>query len=210
MASLKKALRLLSRQGPAALLREIRRKLYFSHISHWFVLPLDDTVREVRPRFDARLDFGHPREVADWIRKLGVPGTNDETEIGSMLERGQHFVGIMDGDRRVGFIKIGWEKTYILDYGCDVDFPPGSCFIIDSYVIPDMRGRGGGPYLFSASAVEMKKRGFTTFILHVREDNVPSLKSVVKAGYRQVGTVRFRSFLGSKKFDPHPSTFFSG
>jgi hypothetical protein len=54
----------------------------------------------------------------------------------------------------------------------------------------------------------MKKRGFKTFILHVREDNVPSLKSVVKAGYRQVGTVRFVSRLGRKQFSPHPTTFF--
>lgn len=202
------SVRLLRNEGPGAVLRALRRRIYYRHDSIWFERPLDDSVTIIPPRFDGRLDCDHPEEVIEWIASRNVPGTNDAVEIASMRRRGHLFAGVRDGDRLVGYVKIGWERVYVLDYGVDLDLPPGAFFVLDAYIVPDMRGLGGGPFMASASSLEMKRRGFTRRISHVRVDNVPMLRSGARVGYRELGRVRFVSFMGIKIFRPHPATFF--
>jgi len=80
-------------------------------------------------------------------------------------------------------------------------------YILDAYLIPEVRGQGGGPFMVSASSMEMKRRGFKRRISHVRADNLPMLKSGARAGYREIGRVDFRMIFGHKIIKPHPSTF---
>jgi len=63
------------------------------------------------------MDFEHPEQVLAYIRERDIPGINDRIELASMLRRGQIFAGVMDGRNIIGFIKIGWETVYVLDYG---------------------------------------------------------------------------------------------
>lgn len=194
------------RRTVGSLWNALRRRIYHRHRSIWFERPLDETLELIRPEFDGRLDFEHPRDVARWINERNIPGTNDPSEISSLLKRGQILAGVFDGAQIIGYVKIGWEKVYVLDYRIDLTFPPGDFYILDAYLIPEMRGLGGGPFIASASSLEMKQRGFKRRISHVRIDNLPMLKSGAKAGYREIGRVDFRMILGCKIFRPHPST----
>jgi len=185
----------------------LRRRIYYRHQSIWFERPLDDSLELIRPRFDGRLDFDHPDEVARWINRRNIPGTNDPVEISSILNRGQILAGVIDGPQMIGYVKIGWDTVYVLDYRIDLTFPPGVFFILDAYLVPEMRGQGGGPFIVSASSLEMKRRGFKRRISHVRIDNLPMLKSGARAGYKEIGQVDFKMILGHKIIKPHPSTF---
>jgi hypothetical protein len=94
-----------------------------------------------------------------------------------------------------------------LDYRIDIQLPPHAFFIIDAFIAPGKRGLGGGPFMVTASSLEMKRRGFKKRISHVRSDNIPMLKSGARSGYREIGRVDFKSIFGKKLFHPHPSTF---
>lgn len=199
-----KIAQIIRHNGWRFLIHEIRRKLYDSHHSVWFAISLADEIKVIKPRFDGRLDFDNPEEVIRFIEKYDIPGTNDPIEMSSILDRKQYFVGIKNGDDLIGYIKIGWDKVYIVDYGLDFEMPSGCYFIIDIFVDPDARGMGAGPFLSSASAAEMKNRGFKSSIMHVRTSKTPMLKSAVHAGYSEIGRVKYSSILGRKLFHPHP------
>lgn len=200
-----KAWRILRLRGIGAFWETVARRFYDRHQSLWFERRLDETLTLIGPRFDGRLDFDHPERVREWIARQDIPGLNDAIEIGSMKERGHYFAGVMNGDDLIGYIKIGWDRVYILDYGIDLKIPPGDYFIIDIYIDPAGRGLGAGPFLVSAAALEMKRRGFEGSIMHVRTDKDPMLKTCLRTGYREIGRVDYRSVLGRRIFRPHPA-----
>ena len=192
------------REGFRRLVAAVFRKLYDRHRSIWFDRPLDD-IKLIEPRFAGRLDFDNPKKVIDWIDSRKITGTNDPVEIEKMKERDHLFVGIMNGDEIIGYIKIGWDLVYVLDFRLDLQMPQGEYFIVDIYIDPKSRGLGAGPFIVSACALEMKRRGFSGSIMHVRTDKTPMLKSAARSGYREIGRVDFRSILGKKVFRPHPN-----
>jgi ribosomal protein S18 acetylase RimI-like enzyme len=201
-----KAGQLWKQQGLRGILSASAGRFYDRHKSIWFELPLDETPAVIPPRFEGRMDFDHPRRVIEFIKDRNIPGTNDPDEISSMMKRDQMLVGVLDGDNIIGFIKIGWDKVYVLDYGCDIQVCPGDFFVIDIYIGPEMRGKGAGPFLVSATSLEMKKRKFRRGVMHVRIDKEPMLRTCARTGYREIGRVNYKSILGKKIFRPHPST----
>jgi len=194
-------------EGAGAFARAMVGKAYFHHRSIWFDLALTDSMEVIRPKFDGWLDFDNTKKIYGWIEERNVAGTNDPYEIAHMKEAGHFFVGIMNGDKIMGYMKLGWDRVYVLDYRIELQMPPESYFVIDIFIAPENRGLGAGPFLSSASAIEMKRRGFKRAIMHVRTDKTPMLKSGAKAGYVEIGRVDYQSILGKKVFHPHPSVF---
>lgn len=180
---------------------------YYRHKSIWFALPLDGDIKVARPRFQGRLDFDNPDSVLSWIEKQNLPGTNDRTEISKMKERGHLFVGVMDQNDIVGYLKLGWDTVYVLDYDTDIQLREGDYFILDFYILPEKRGQGGGAFAATAAALEMKKRGFKRGVMHVRIDKMPMLKAGASAGYQEIDRVDYVSLLGMRIFRPHPRKF---
>lgn len=204
MSASAKAWRLVRRQGMGALLRAVGEKIHHGHRSIWFARPLDNQLSVIAPHFDGRMDYDHPDRVVAYIREHDIPGTNDPVEITSMQARGHLFAAVMDGTTIIGYIKIGWDTVYVLDYGIDIRLEPGDFFVIDIYIDPTMRGRGAGPFLVSAVSLEMKRRGFMRGVMHVRMDKTPMLKTCARTGYGEIGRVEYHSMLGWKRFRPHP------
>lgn len=205
-----RAWRTLTYEGPLSLSRAVRRRIYDRHKSVWYHLLLDENLKIMKPDFDGWLDFDNPRKVLDWIAARKIPGTGDPVEIARMQERGHQFVGVMDGERLIGYIKLGFDLVYVFDYGIDIQVPPGDFFVMDIYIGPEMRGRGAGPFLVTSASVEMRNRGFRRGVMHVHDhiDKTPMHRTCTRTGYRQIGRVDYRSIFGRKIFRPHPSTFF--
>ncbi len=201
-----KARRIYSEQGMAALITALRRKVYDRHQSAWFRLPLAESTGIIPGRFDGRLDFDHPDRVLAWIDALALPGLNDRAEIDSMKAREHLFVGVLNGQSLIGYIKIGWERIWVVDYGTELGIPAGDYFIIDIFIDPASRGLGAGPFLVSAAAAEMKRRGFAGSIMHIRLDKQPMLRTAARTGYHEIGRVNYISVCGKKIFRPHPAT----
>ena len=190
-----------------SLLSAVGKRIFYRHRSIWYERPLDDTLQLIPPRFEGRIDFDSSEKVARWIDERNVPGTNDPAEISSMRERGHLFAGIYDREQLIGYVKIGWGTVYVLDYRIDLKLKDDDFFIIDAYVIPEKRGLGAGPFMVSASSLEMKRRGFRRRVSHVRSDNMAMIKSGRRAGYREIGRVDFLIIFGKKIFRPHPASF---
>lgn len=197
-------------EGPGGIGRALVDKVYFRHQSIWFDLPLTDQMEVIRPKFDGWLDFDNPDKIYNWIAERNVSGTNDPHEIAHMKAAEHYFVGIMNGDKIMGYMKLGWDKVYVLDYRIELQMPAETYFVIDIFIAPENRGLGAGPFLSSASAIEMKRRGYNRAVMHVRTDKTPMLKSGAKAGYIEIGRVDYKSIFGKKIFNPHPETFLNG
>jgi GNAT superfamily N-acetyltransferase len=190
--------------------RALARKIYARHTSMWFHLPLDNVLETRHSHWKFSADFDAHDQVLALLRSNNVPGTNDPVEIARMQERGQLFVGIREGRQLVGYVKIGWDKVYVLDYGINIQLPPSWIFVLDTFVLPEWRGRGVGTFLISATSVAMRERGFTRRIAHVRIDNAVMLRLAHAVGYQELGQVEFTSFLGRQSFQPHPTALLAG
>ena len=186
--------------------RALARKLYSRHRAIWFHLPLDKSLKVRRPGFEVSFDLDAHDQVLAFLRSHDIPGTNDLVEISRMQERGQLFVGVREGQQLIGYVKIGWDDVYVLDYGVDIRLPPKWIFVLDTYILPEWRGQGVGAFLVSATSVAMRARGFTRRIAHVRTDNSVMIRLAHAVGYEELGRVDFTSFLGRKTFQPHPMT----
>jgi GNAT superfamily N-acetyltransferase len=182
------------------------RKIYDHHRAVWMVRPLDEALHSSHMEFDAHLVVDDSDRVLEFVRRLEEPGTFDPGEIRSIRERGHLVVGLRAGDEWIGFSKLGWDLVYVLDYRIDLQLPPGAFFVMDSYVRPEWRGRGAGRFLLSATSFAMRDRGFTTRISHIRLDNARMRALGSPFGYREIGIVDFRSFLGTRRLTPHPAT----
>ncbi len=204
MSIIAKARQIYSGQGVGALACAVRRRIYDRHHSVWFRLPLSESKGVIAPKFDGRLDFEHPDRVLSWIGEKASPGIYDPVETKTMKERGHLYVGVMNGETIIGYIKLGWDLVYVVDYGLDLHIPAGDYFIIDIFIDPSARGLGAGPFLVSAAVDAMKQRGFVGSIMHIRTDKEPMLRTAARTGYHRLGDVDYFSLCGRKIFRPHP------
>lgn len=207
IGKLTKAWHIIRCEGILPFLSAVKERLYFRHKSIWFELFLKEIEVGMKLKFNGRLDFDHPGNVCAWIKKHDIPGTNDTVEISRMKDRGHLFVGLLEGESIIGYMKIGWDLVYVLDYHTDIQLSDGDYFIIDIYIIPEKRGMGAGTFLTVKAAHEMKSRGYKRGIMHVRLDKTSMVRTGYKVGYREIGRVNFMSIFGFNFFRPHPMAF---
>lgn len=197
---LRRLRRLLREEGARGLVS----RLYYHHRSIYFEMPLDEEIGPGQTDLNVRLDFNRPDEVVAWMKAQPVSGTWDPIELARMKERQQLIGGLYRGQELLGYTKLGWTTVYIMDYQCDLTLPEGDCMVLDTYIAPEMRGRGLASFLVTESSREMQSRGFVRRLSFVRTDNTPMLRVAEKAGYRRLGQVDFFIILRRKYFRPDP------
>lgn len=70
------------------------------------------------------------------------------------------------------------------------------CEIMFGLTLPEYRGRGLFPSALKAIQRYLKAQGYRRCFVSVRDDNVASIRGIEKAGFRLVGTTRFRKIFG--------------
>jgi L-amino acid N-acyltransferase YncA len=65
-----------------------------------------------------------------------------------------------------------------------------------SLTLPEFRGRGLQPRVYTAISEYLAKRGFRRVFACVHEMNKPSIRGMEKAGFRELGKMTFRKILG--------------
>lgn len=109
---------------------------------------------------------------------------------------------VEDGDR---FVHSSWVTTTgawtreIRSYLCP---PEGDAYVYESFTRADARGRGIYPFALAGIVTEMAAQGVKKIWVGVEADNLPSRKSMAKAGFQEAFTLRFARRLGRLSVSP--------
>jgi len=111
---------------------------------------------------------------------------------------------VKSGGEIVAYLKVGFGRVYVLDFGRVFDFPPGTAFIYDTYVTPELRGRNIAPFLIDRTSEFMKERGYSEIYCHIRVKNQASINAYRKCGFEQLRIISSFTVLGFNfsSFDP--------
>lgn len=74
--------------------------------------------------------------------------------------------------------------------------PSGTVCLEDSVTSPDFRGRRLAPAAWTLLADRMQEEGMTSIITKIGEENAASRKAILRSGFVEVGSARFRRVLG--------------
>jgi ribosomal protein S18 acetylase RimI-like enzyme len=187
-------------EGPKILLRNIRRRIWDYQKAVWLVRDLSIVLPRNETSLPVEIDFSHPEETIDWLARQNIAGTVDPREL-EVARRYKHLLPLvkLEGEI-VGYLKIGFEKVYVLDFRREFDFPSGVAFVYDSYVALGLRGRNVAPFLIDRASELMKEKGYTQVYCHIRVKNLSSIKAYQKSGFKPVKVISWFSILGLRLF----------
>ena len=118
-----------------------------------------------------------------------------------LKQRENHFYPFVRvGDDIIGYIKIGQNQVYVLDFDETLTLPSNSAMIYDTFVLPEYRKHGVASFLLMEIIDFLRKEGFQKVWCHIPSWNKPSINTYVKAGFRKVDHVRYKRFLCWKFF----------
>lgn len=205
----RRALNIYRSQGLKILLVEIRRKIWDCRKTVWLVRDLSEVVPRDRTPLPVEIDFSHPEETIDWLAKQNMLGTADPRELEVACEY-KHFLPSVRREGKIaGYLKIGFEKIYVLDFKREFVFPPTVAFIYDTYVAPELRGKRIATFLIDRVCEFMKQKGYSEIYCHIRVKNLASIRAYEKSGFRPVRVISWFSFLGMSFFSFPPERLWS-
>ena len=201
---IERALNAYRSEGLGMLLRNIRRRLWDYQKAVWLARDLSVVLRRNETSLPLEIDFSHPEETIEWLVRQNILGTADPREL-AVARKYKHLLPLvrMEGEI-VGYLKIGFEKVYVLDFDREFHFPGRVAFAYDVYVIPRLRGKNVAPFLIDRVSEFMKEKGYTEIYGHIRVKNLASIRACQKCGFKPVKVISWFSLFGLRLFSFPP------
>ena len=163
-----------------------RLLLYESLRGMWISFPnLNGKYLEAPPQYQAR--FLSQEEIVSLTRdpesRVSVPFA----EI--VLAKGDECYAIFDGQHLASF---GWysQKPTLLQPRLTLHFDPSYVYMYNGYTFPEYRGQRLHAVGMSRALKEYSDRGLKGLVSVVQSNNLESLRSCYRMGYKDFGTLR--------------------
>lgn len=180
--------------------RRVRDRLYWQETFIWYELRLDTGTLGDRPLPEGlELVRATERDLA-----LAAETGKQRDHALEMLAQGHELWLVRDGDRGAFSCWIYRVRAPQIDaHGGWFDLPPGTVCLEDSVTNPDYRGKGVAPAAWSQIARSLAQEGLTALVTRVRDDNAPSRKACLKAGFEEIGEMDFQRIVRRRRQRMH-------
>ena len=191
------------------ILSNFARKILRTNAATWYRLNLNEFAPTAQKGNSLSFGFMRLDEAQGFFRNHqgSFPWMFVKEEMEAASDAGHMFPCLRDGDTVIGYIKLGIEKAFVLDFERILYIPPNGAFIYDTFISPSHRGMGLGSQLVGLTARFAQEQGFRTIWCHIPDWNDPSKKAFRRAGFEAVGEIRFVKLFGKDYFRKHPKTF---
>lgn len=176
----------------AGLLRKAGSVFFATNSAWWYRLREGCEPGRIVPSLNVDVEFNN-RDIVRWLaaNHNRYRWFYIAREIESARKNNHIFVTITKAGSIVGYIKVGLNNVYILDFNEDMAVPDGKAFIYDSFVKEELRGRNIMPYALGLLRAHLRKNGIGELFCHIPEWNVSSIRSYEKSGFERIARVRF-------------------
>jgi ribosomal protein S18 acetylase RimI-like enzyme len=131
-------------------------------------------------------------------RDFFLPSERDRFRI--WLKHGRTGFGIFDQDHLMGYSWLSGQVNFRIE-GIRLRLKPGDVYLTDAFVSPDFRCRGIFPQILIYQLYYSKRCGYKRAVLIVAEENIPSIKGVIKIGFKEADHMSFRRLLGARSLN---------
>ena len=191
------------------ILSNLARKILRTNSATWYRMDLNGFVPTSPKPGSPSFGFMSLDEAQDFFinHQGSFPWMFVKEEM-EVAEAGRHvFPCLRDDDAVIGYIKLGIEKAFVLDFERILYISPGAAFIYDTFISPSHRGMNLGSQLVGQTVKFAREQGFRTIWCHIPDWNDPSKKAFRRVGFEAVGEIRFVKLFGKDYFRKHPKTF---
>jgi len=138
------------------------------------------------------IDFNN-RTIIQWLSDNHdrYPWFYIPKEISSAASNGHVFVTLVYDNSIIGYIKIGLNRVYILDFDEELPLPDVTAFIYDTFVLPEYRGRNIIPFALVYAENFLRTKGVREILCHIPEWNTASISAFTKTGFKKICHIRF-------------------
>jgi RimJ/RimL family protein N-acetyltransferase len=182
----------------ARIARRLRTSSFKTSVSNWYVRRLHAPLSAV-PELPAGLRFdvltGERRgRLDEWClrNRDAYPWIFQPEELLSSGQFDHWYFCLFREDEIVGYIKVGREEVYLYDFLTDLALPPGVALVYDTFIDPQMRGRGLARNMIESTCRWISRNGVHALFCHIEDWNMPSIKAFSNAEFVLTGRVRFQ------------------
>ena len=180
--------------------RRFRAFLWCTNCSIWYERTLATKIPCLTQgaEIQAKVIDREKNDFLHWLKHKhkDFPWIYIEKEISVAEQSGHIFVVLYNLETIIGYIKVGVNQVYIHDFQTIVNFPQGSAFVYDTFVLPDYRGNNLALFALCEAMSYLKKNGYERVLCHIEKWNYPSIKTFKSANFSPVGKIRYMKLLG--------------
>jgi len=166
--------------------------------------------RDVRKPCDEALipglqvTFDGTESTLNWIVNLGQEYMVHPDEV-AVAQTERHLFGAARAHgEMVGYVKVGFGRVFVQDFGKAVRFPNDVAFIYDTFVLPSKRGQGIAGGMIRAAVQELQQRGFVGIRCHIPRWNRASMHAFEKCGFKRRKHIQYTRIFGVRLFSFNP------
>ena len=159
-------------------------------------------------RDDIVLRRGRPEDGAAYARDIGTDSAG--TFRARLSQDTWCYLVETEGSHLVHATWCTTGGAWTREVGACLVPPEGSAYVYESFTLADARGRGIYPFALRGISADLASRGIGRLWVAVESDNIPSLRAVAKAGFREASHVSFRRRWGRVEAESGPEASTQG
>jgi RimJ/RimL family protein N-acetyltransferase len=173
----------------------VRQALVLDETHIWYELDLTAE----RPRVELAPEFSFRRAATAELPLIEALPTVSLVEAERRVAAGNDLWFVMAGEQPAfACWTFPREMPVISAPGGTLMIPDGTVCLEDSVTSPDFRGRRLAPAAWTLLADRMQEKGVRSIITKIGEDNAASRKAILRSGFAEVGSARFRRVAGRR------------
>jgi GNAT superfamily N-acetyltransferase len=148
--------------------------------------PLPEPIPEIMPRLPITISLLNKTELDEYLEFR--PKSNP-SRIADRINA-NHWCFVARHDRLI--ISASWaatQRAWNFYLGAEVQVAPGDVYVYDSFTMLDFRGQSISPAIRAEMIRYFRAAGYQRMIMGVIPENEPSLRAVLKTGFRPFGTM---------------------
>jgi len=191
--------------------KKVKEYTFMTNNAFWLCRNLKQPIPEIELQKKFHVCFDSDKKTVAWLKehhgKYGWMYLPKEIEV---KEKEKHFFPTVRNDNKIiGYLKVGFNKVYIMDYDDVLPLPKKVALIYDTFVLAEYRRFGIASSLLTKTMDMLRKSGYEYLWCHIPPWNKASFKLYAKMGFNKVSYVRFIRLLRWKFFTRNPTKIIS-
>ncbi len=162
----------------------------------WFARDLTEKIEPAEAHLPLTFQHNNACATIKWMRTLQKPSVVHPAELEVARAEGHYLVNVRHEGKIIGYVKVGFGRVYIQDYGRVVSFRPHEAFIYDTFVLPEYRRKKVASAAIAYCLKLLADKGYLKLYCHIPPWNVASITAYRRAGFQQLRKIRYRRILG--------------
>ena len=188
-------------------LGDMKRTNYRINNAYWYCKYLAaDEYFDVERIDGLKVEFNDSLKTTLWIKTYHkmFPWIYNSREMESAMKYDYFLPSLEYQGAIIGYLKIARERAYVEDYEGEIVLKADEVFILDTFILPEFRGRHMGSFMLGHVLYELRKKGITFVFCHIPGWNKSSLKLYQNMGFKHISNVWYFRILKLRHMSCNP------